>query len=662
MKKITFLKSLFVAFLLSCTTLLSAADYVKVTTAPSDWSGTYLIVCEDGNVALTDAVDAANNGTAVTIVDGKITTDANIAFTIAAINGGYSIKAPNEKYIGSTTNNNELKTETTAYTNAISLENDGSVKIVGTSSVLRYNANKDQLRFRYFKASSYTNQKPIQLYKLASEGEGGGDVVEPEPDPEEPTPDPEEPEEPVVPEGTTTETVDLTTGYVNAETLSTVEATNVTLIFDKNTGSNDPKWYSTGTAARLYGNNSLTIKAITGLKLYKVEFTYHSSYAPTSSNSSVSTGVYNYGTHTWTASDVTGVDEMVLTNTASSGHFRIQKIVITYVPSTEAVFAPEVSVLGGDVFAAFDVELTCATADAKIYYTLNGGEEQTYAEAINITATTTLVAWAELGEDKSSEVTATYRFPIDVENIAAWITTATENPTTNVRITGEVVVTYVANGNTYIQDESGCLNVYDYDFDDLVASGSVVTNLVGKYAEYHGAVQLDYTPAAVPTIEAGDEVAPLAVNLDYIVEENLYRYVAVKNVELKADVTFTNGEASNADLVNGDELVRIRSNYKNIEGTFKAGDKVDVTGIVSIYDSKVQLYIASISISTSGPATAVDAIENANIYTENGMIVAEGEMEIFTVTGQNVTDMNGNLEKGIYVVRTANATAKVVVK
>ena len=178
MKKITFLKSLFVAFLLSCTTLLSAADYVKVTTAPSDWSGTYLIVCEDGNVALTDAVDAANNGTAVTIVDGKITTDANIAFTIAAINGGYSIKAPNEKYIGSTANSNELKTGTTAYTNAISLENDGSVKIVGTSSVLRYNADKNQLRFRYFKAASYTNQKSIQLYKLAPEGEGGGDVVD----------------------------------------------------------------------------------------------------------------------------------------------------------------------------------------------------------------------------------------------------------------------------------------------------------------------------------------------------------------------------------------------------------------------------------------------------------------------------------------------------
>ena len=44
------------------------------------------------------------------------------------------------------------------------------------------------------------------------------------------------------------------------------------------------------------------------------------------------------------------------------------------------------------------------------------------------------------------------------------------------------------------------------------------------------------------------------------------------------------------------------------------------------------------------------------------MIVLEGEFQIFTVTGQNVTDMNGRLAAGIYVVRTANAASKVVVK
>ena len=64
----------------------------------------------------------------------------------------------------------------------------------------------------------------------------------------------------------------------------------------------------------------------------------------------------------------------------------------------------------------------------------------------------------------------------------------------------------------------------------------------------------------------------------------------------------------------------------------------------------------------AGDVTNVEYAEIGNIYTENGLIVAEGEFQIFTVTGQNVTNMNGNLANGVYVVRTANATAKVVIK
>ena len=59
---------------------------------------------------------------------------------------------------------------------------------------------------------------------------------------------------------------------------------------------------------------------------------------------------------------------------------------------------------------------------------------------------------------------------------------------------------------------------------------------------------------------------------------------------------------------------------------------------------------------------SVENAEVANIYTENGKIVAEGEFAIYTITGQNVTLMNGRLASGIYVVRTADATAKVFVK
>ena len=60
--------------------------------------------------------------------------------------------------------------------------------------------------------------------------------------------------------------------------------------------------------------------------------------------------------------------------------------------------------------------------------------------------------------------------------------------------------------------------------------------------------------------------------------------------------------------------------------------------------------------------TDVENVEVVNVYTEAGLVVAEGEFEIFTVTGQNVTTQNGNLAKGAYIVKVAGATAKVIVK
>jgi hypothetical protein len=63
--------------------------------------------------------------------------------------------------------------------------------------------------------------------------------------------------------------------------------------------------------------------------------------------------------------------------------------------------------------------------------------------------------------------------------------------------------------------------------------------------------------------------------------------------------------------------------------------------------------------------TNPSALENTtitNIYTQNGMIVADEEITIFSITGQNVTALNGNLKNGVYIVKSANATAKVVIK
>ena len=157
---------------------VQAQSYVKVTSAPTDWSGDYLIVYETGNVAFNGGLttlDAVNNTIGVKITNGEIAADEttdNAIFTIAKSGGSYTIKSKSGKYIGNNSNSNALTSSTSELLNTISIE-DGSPKIVGKGgSVLRYNATSGQTRFRYFKSGTYKNQKAIALYKYTEESTG----------------------------------------------------------------------------------------------------------------------------------------------------------------------------------------------------------------------------------------------------------------------------------------------------------------------------------------------------------------------------------------------------------------------------------------------------------------------------------------------------------
>ena len=112
--------------------------------------------------------DVIGNTIAVTIADGKIASDAATdaaAFTLTVSNG--ALKGPNGKYIGQTSDANGLKTSDSAYTHTITFETSGDANVQSQGKAyLRYNATSGQTRFRYYKSSTYTAQKSIQLYKL----------------------------------------------------------------------------------------------------------------------------------------------------------------------------------------------------------------------------------------------------------------------------------------------------------------------------------------------------------------------------------------------------------------------------------------------------------------------------------------------------------------
>ena len=118
-----------------------------------------------------------------------------------------------------------------------------------------------------------------------------------------------------------TETIDFSAqGYENAQDISSFKGNNVTITFDKGTNKNGPKYYNTGTAVRVYGDNNFTVsssKTITAIK-----FTF--SNGEGSNEISADKGSYSDGTWTGSATSVK------FTVGGTSGHRRIKTIAVTF--------------------------------------------------------------------------------------------------------------------------------------------------------------------------------------------------------------------------------------------------------------------------------------------------------------------------------------------
>ena len=157
---------------------LTGDYFAKVTATADITDGAYLIVYEAENVAFNGALetlDAVGDTIAVEIADGKIAaTEKTLAavFSLAAVEGGYSVKAASGQYIGVSSYSNGLKQAETAYVhNAPTITEDGNAVLSISGGwagdmILCFNADSGQKRFRYYKNGS---QKAIQLYKLVKE-------------------------------------------------------------------------------------------------------------------------------------------------------------------------------------------------------------------------------------------------------------------------------------------------------------------------------------------------------------------------------------------------------------------------------------------------------------------------------------------------------------
>lgn len=155
-------------------TLLDPNDtkkyYVKVTSAPADWSGTYLLVFDDDKAHsyVVDSDLASKYNTILTIEDDKILSVDSVdqdAVVISKKGAGYKIKLSNDKYI-TVPASNKVGNNTEANASELTVEYTASgVKISGKDSKedIRYLCRNGNYFRMYKDIGSFT--LPV-LYKL----------------------------------------------------------------------------------------------------------------------------------------------------------------------------------------------------------------------------------------------------------------------------------------------------------------------------------------------------------------------------------------------------------------------------------------------------------------------------------------------------------------
>ena len=141
---------------------------------------------------------------------------------------------------------------------------------------------------------------------------------------------------------------------------------------------------------------------------------------------------------------------------------------------------------------------------------------------------------------------------------------------------------------------------------------------------------------------------------------------------MKVAFKVANSEAAGGDVsllklsVNGTEVALTGNTTlgdKGVTNTLEANIPAgDLTALGWNYPNGASTFCMTNVVITGTATTAIKNVTIDNsVYATNGTVYAEGEFQIFSVAGQNVTELNGQLN-GIYVVKTAKGIQKVAVK
>ena len=99
-----------------------------------------------------------------------------------------------------------------------------------------------------------------------------------------------------------------------------------------------------------------------------------------------------------------------------------------------------------------------------------------------------------------------------------------------------------------------------------------------------------------------------------------------------------------------------------VEQSLAVGDYVEVVGDLTKFKTTAELAPGCSIKKLDSPTTALETVEMLNIYANNGRIYGAEQGRIYTINGMDVTEQNGQLSNGIYIVKVGATATKIAVK
>ena len=298
------------------------------------------------------------------------------------------------------------------------------------------------------------------------------------------------------------------------------------------------------------------------------------------------------------ASDVNNQSEVYIKvtfdgATGTGGNNRLDNIEISGVSDLPITAQPQFSQLAGNYCNAFEVEITCATENATIYYTLDGTEPDNnstpYTSPITIDATTTLsaIAYAD-GLDVSAVKTADYVLPTVVNTISEF--KASED--TYFKLMGDMTVSHQTGSYLFVQDADAATCIYGSGLPTFTNGDVITGGVCGVKSPYYGMIEIANAEILNPTPVTGVPVEPIELTMAEL-NANFAQYesrmVTVTGVHFQANGSFTNSSNSYVELMQGDETVYASNQLRSLDGYSVPSGMCSVTGFAIPHDDQHRL-------------------------------------------------------------------------